>query len=59
MTIYVLRSGLYFLPKTAGRMSDTRNPIMKLITHPIATAMTTCPVRIPTITAAADGVSPK
>ena len=49
----------YFLPMTKGRNNDTKKPVMKLITAPTATAMITCPVSIPMMTAAADGVSPK
>ena len=49
----------YFLPSTAGRTSDTRKPVRALITAPIITAGIRCPVSIPTMTATAEGVSPK
>ena len=49
----------YFLPRTAGRISDTRNAISALIAVPIRMAGVRCPKRIPAITATAEGVSPK
>lgn len=59
MTVYVLPVSLYFLPSTEGSMRDTRKPIRTLMPHPIATAVSTWPTRIPMMRAIAEGVSPK
>ena len=59
MTVYVFSVFRHFLPKTEGSMRDTRKPITTLIAHPTATAVSTCPTKIPMIRAIAEGVSPK
>ena len=49
----------YFLPRNSGSRSDTRKPVMKLITRPITNARTNWLKKTPMNIAAAEGPRPK